>query len=136
MKRALSCHEGPAVYFFSVSGKDHWFVCPFRPTLLKVLIFVECCGNSCRFVTPFPDQEMNNILELLLCYVCIFMVRWVCNCEESIYWELRLYISAGCWNIYLYLCKTWAFISKVFLQVNFSLLLWCYFHLESIHVQK
>lgn len=56
--------------------------------------------------------------RISLYFVCVFRVRQGCSCKGSPCWELRLFLSAGCRNVYSYLCKIWAFVSKVFLQWN------------------
>lgn len=69
--------------------------------------------------------------RILLYFVCVFRVRQGCNCKGSPCWELHLFLSAGCRNTYSYLCKIWAFVSKVFLQWNLP----CFFDVICIWSQ-
>lgn len=91
-------------------------MCLLRHTWLKAVISVKYWGNSCPSIIPFGSKigYFRTLLSMDLYGDKRVPLQGVTLREPG------LFISAGgCWNFYFYQCKTWAFLSKIFLQWNF-----------------
>lgn len=93
-------------------------MCLLRHTWLKAVIFVKYCGNACSSITPF-GSKIGYFRTLIMLCTDLYGDKRV-QLQGVTLWEPSLLISASCcWNFYSYQCKTWAFLSKIFLQWNF-----------------